>query len=315
MIMVLLCQAVAVHSKGKSFNALKPFGVTQKGTSISTSVHEITSPSLAASLECRGGGITEPRVSLLNMATKKRLVYKNWAATTRNDQDDKQSNRFKLEVYDKKNDETTGRHPNGIPKTILIRTDQHPQSLLDTDLKFTGSWHDGTKTNDRKRHWVPHFFVDDFIEGSPDDDNDNGRYVVSMAFSSRNNPHIFLGADLDNPGRVILVDTSQDPDTIPNNCRWEVIFNNTFWAWGKGTVGIVAGGVGAVALVAATGGLAAAALPGITGVSGIWLAPSTVALEIGKGAALYLGPKLGLGGIAWTLLESNVSDNLQQYFV
>lgn len=102
------------------------------------------------------------------------------------------------------------RGENDVAKTILIRTDQHPQSLLDrADLCFQGGTLDGGKCY-KKRRWWRVIYVQ--LEGD--------RSPV-VAFKSYQNSEL-LAATPDGAGVELISVPDLPVDQIPRRALWKL---------------------------------------------------------------------------------------------
>lgn len=146
-----------------------------------------------------------------------------------------------------------------MPNTVLIRTDAHPQSLLDSrDLAFQGGALDGGKCYDNHRWWDIFF-----ISGNTKQGNHAKMETTIYAFAtyeSRNMQRRQFLSVVNGQKQVGLESLDAD-DELPERAQWAV--NGCGTAFSPGQVRDAALVVPvAVAAGAVTGGYGGAALGG-----------------------------------------------------
>lgn len=209
----------------------------------------------------------EPRCSLMNMRSKSTMKVNNsWHASF-----DCQSDRCNWFKIQKK--ETNDK---GEPTIVLIRTDWHPQSLLDyRSLAFEGSALDSGKAYQSSRWWEPFL-----IAAHPDSNlrRVNMAIYAFRVYDSAPNVDMFLAGD----GNRVFLKSFSKTENLTADVMWGMSiigsamspFNvaSTFAVMPVAmTAGFLTGGFGAVSVLAPMGwqfpaavGAAAAGVPILT---------------------------------------------------
>ena len=208
--------------------------------------------------------MSEPRCCLVNVGSNKYLTCKDDWSVGMTDGYNGGNESFKLQWSKRNND--------GIVTTTMIRTDCHPQSLLDCrDLCFQGGALDSNKCYDQHRWW------DVVLLNLKPDGEKSIRFVVALKSATTNE---FLGAS--DYGVHLKSFTNDTPlDDIPSNYRWEIYVSGralspgqvTFIVFSPLVIAIAAfGGAGAVVgiygLEATVGGVSAVTVGGVLGALG-----------------------------------------------
>ena len=154
----------------------------------------------------------------------------------------------------------------GEPTTILIRTDEHPQALLDRrDLGFQGYALDGNKCDDHRRWWDVYPVKAHFHQVNGQGYVDKSIYAFAT-HDTRNQQKRWFLALFEEGFRLQLLDVNGE---IPETAQWQVESCGTAFSPGE-----VAGAAFVIPVAAAsaavTGGLAGAA------VGGAWVTTAAV---------------------------------------
>ena len=192
--------------------------------------------------------MSEPRLTIRNLATNHLLYASDWEATTTDEE--KAGNRdalFKVQWCERINDK--------IVTTVLIRTDCHPQSLLDVrNLKYQGGALDGGKCYDKHRWWKL-TWLEVAERGAP-----------TVLFQSFTNTGKYLVEKENNCGVELMEISGDTPmENIPDRAKWELTIGGRALSPGQATslcltlpvatvLGIISGGA---AVAGAVGPLAA----------------------------------------------------------
>ncbi|KAL3942948.1 MAG: hypothetical protein SGBAC_002937 [Bacillariaceae sp.] len=199
----------------------------------------------------------EPRCCLRNRETKKFLsVKKGWKAWKGglSDSDTGENESFKLQ-WCKRTDK-------GKVTCTLIRTDTHPQSLLDvSNLHFEGGALNPRKCEDRKRWWD----VIHIIEGQ------DKTFKYSIALKS-----VATGKYLVDDGKKLTLSHLNDSSSdFPDMFKWELYQNGRSAAspaqvqtMVSAPAIVISHAVGGGAAGAAVGGVAGAAVGAVPGAVG-----------------------------------------------
>jgi len=198
----------------------------------------------------------EARVHLLNEATKKSFtVDSNWKGSSKCEND--RCDWFKLQY--------SALASNGVVKWTTIRTDWHPQSLLDRrDLYFQGGAWDGGKFWNRNRWWGVVWgnttWNKDRKGWSPSD-----RQLAFYTYDSRHHYNLEFLA-MRNDGSVYLHSYPRSADALhlPRNAVWHVTVAGSAWSV-KETLWATLGAPLVVAAGVVTGGAAWAGIGALAG--------------------------------------------------
>ena len=184
-----------------------------------------------------------------------------WAGVLVNvDQAPNLDNRFKLQVV-RDEDQGPARYPGQMPRVVNIRTDRHPQSILDCNtLKFEGGTFDWSKTYGAHRRFIVKYCVEKESQ------------TPYVAFESCLNGK-YLGVDAN--GQLQMVEANPSDPSV----HWIFQKANHFWAWTPGQVA-----AGAALPVLFAGGAAV----GFAGAGGLLLAAAEVADTACLAAATHL---------------------------
>lgn len=211
-------------------------------------------------MDAEGG--SEPRCRLMNLKSKTDFtVDKHWKASFKCQNG--RCNWFKLQKKEWNDD--------GFPTVALIRTDWHPQSLLDAgSLDFEGSAMRRRKTYISSRWWNP------LLLNVHQDDSSNpnmGIFAWRVHDTRFDDEPKFLAGD----GNSVYLLGVKKNDTIPQNAQWAVSVIGRAFSPGEAAAialtaplaagaavsgGIVAAGLGAgwvTAMGATTAGVVAGA--------------------------------------------------------
>lgn len=191
---------------------------------------------------------SEPRCSLMNLKTKKKLVANgDWNAEAM------QTSPSRWDWFKLQKKEWNG--DTGYPTVILIRTDGHPQSLLTyTSMAFEGGTWDRNKCYDEHRWWNP-IMLNVHSKGSNPD-----AVVVALRVDEtkyEDNPKYLSSSGDEVSVERIAMETS-DPD-FPDQAKWVISVIGSAWSPGEVTGAVVVAPLAAGA-AAFTGGLAVGAL-------------------------------------------------------
>merc|ERR1712217_54901 len=218
---------------------------------------------------------SEPRCRLLNLKAKTDLTVnavsrRKWKADFKCL--DGRCNWFKLQKKEW--------NAAGFPTVVLIRTDWHPQSLLDyRSLDFEGSAWDSRKSYKSSRWWNPLLL-------GVHTDKDAHPNMAEFAFrvhKTRNWDHPrFLAGD----GKRVYLARVKANETIPPEAIWMVSAIGSSFSPGEVAAMAFAAPVGIVA-AAVTGGVAAA---GVAGITAGWVATAAVTAGVAAGGAALKGP-------------------------
>lgn len=201
----------------------------------------------------------EPRCSLKNMQTKRYLTCRDdWSGGLSDSNGINGS--FKLQWCKRGN--------NGVVTSILIRTDCHPQSLLDVrTLQFEGGTWDSNKCYKEERWW-------DIVPMNIVGEEHDIRFIVALKSASTGEYLVDDGNKL----TLNKLDKSANIEKVPDMFKWEVSVSGR--ALSPGQVSMIAFSPVVVAAGAVSGGALgfgfAAAFGTVAGTSG-----ATAALTIG----------------------------------
>jgi len=234
--------------------------------------------------------MSEPRLTIRNTATGNLLyVDGDWAATTCGE--DKEGTRdayFKVQWCE--------RGSKDIATTVMIRTDCHPQSLLDVrDLKYQGGAFDATKCNDKNRWWKVIY-----VELKP---GKGEKDVVPVVMFKSWTENKYLAETEGKKGiECLTLDDTVSVSDVPDRCKWKLTVGGSAWSPGQAAtfgiavplVALAAAVSGGTALAGAAGPIAAAltasgatTLAGFVGTTGAIAAGATLAgVSAGAGTAL-----------------------------
>jgi len=206
------------------------------------------------------------------------FVDADWACTTCDEsKSGEQSARFKVQWCERSNQ--------GVATTVMIRTDCHPQSLLDVrDLKFQGGALDGTKCDDRNRWWTIHYL--ELEPGAEEKD-----VIPVVMFQSKTESTYLAEKDGGGVECIALKDDTPIAD-LPDSVKWKLTVGGKAWTPGMvATVAIgtplavvaaaVSGGIGvaraSVPIAAALTASGATTLAGLVGTTGAIVTGATIA--------------------------------------
>lgn len=206
---------------------------------------------------------SEARCSLTNLGSGKMLdaAAHDWSAgMSEVPKDMDQAHKFKVQYTEKSE--------NGVIKTVLIRTDCHPQSLLDgavSPLAYEGGALDMHKTHVQSRWWDLIYL-------------DSAENAVHVMLRNRHN-HKYL-AEADSKPALVDLEPGMALSQVPKSAMWEIRITGralTPWetacfvvtaplkvALGTATAGVEVTGcaIGVALSTAATAGTAVATLGG-----------------------------------------------------
>ena len=182
--------------------------------------------------------MSEPRLHIRNLASTNLLYYDgHWRAGTIGEEHTGERHvKYKVQWCEKLGD---------FAKTVLIRTDKHPQKLLDApNLDFQGGIAYDGKKNDKARWWKV-----TYIEVS-----ENSATVLFQSYTKGG----YLAEKLDGSGvELIEIDGDTLTQDIPTRAKWELTIGGH--ALTPGEVVFVSISPLIFALGAITGGAATAA--------------------------------------------------------
>ena len=189
--------------------------------------------------------MSEPRLTIRNVANSHILYneHKHWTATIAEESKaGSQDAKFKVQWCERTEDK--------IVTVVMIRTDRHPQSLLDVrDLKYQGGALDGKKCHDKNRWWKLTWL--EVGEGG----------VTTVLFQSFEEKGKYLVETEDGSGVELMhIDDDTHLESIPQRAKWELTIGGRALSPGQAAaLGLLplAAVVGAI-----TGGSAAAAFAG-----------------------------------------------------
>ena len=168
--------------------------------------------------------MSEPRLHIKNCKTGRLLhVTEDWKANTiGNEHAGEQDVKFKVQCCEK-----TGK----FASTVMIRTDCHPQKLLDAnDLAYQGDALDSNKRNDKNRWWKLHY-----LEVS--------ETKVTVMFESYSKENLYLAETDDKKVTLIPMDNSQfqSHKNSPNGrAQWDLAIGGRALTTGQ-VAGVIVG--------------------------------------------------------------------------
>jgi len=247
--------------------------------------------------------MSEPRLTIRNASTGNLLyVDGDWAGTTCGE--DKIGTRdayFKVQWCE--------RSSKDIATTVMIRTDCHPQSLLDVrDLKYQGGAFDGGKCNDKNRWWKVIYVELKSGEGEKD--------VVPVVMFKSWTKNTYLAETKGKRGiECLTLSDDVSVSDVPDCAKWKLTIGGSAWSPGQAAAFGIA--VPLVTLAAAVSG--GAALAGASGPIAAALTASgatTLASAVGTTGAIAAGATLaGVSAGAGTALTQAFKELSDSMFV
>lgn len=212
--------------------------------------------------------MSEPRLQIQNIDSGHLLIVESdsWKASTASDDyAKKQIALFKVQWCEK---------PGKYASAVMIRTDCHPQSLLDaSDLAFQGSALDSTKCYDKYRWWKVHYLKLDQTKVTVlfESYERKGQYLAESRSERDVDGHVHRW---DYGVELIELGTDPEDKDIPGRAKWGLSIAGRSLSIGETTAISVAapfaalvGGLGAAG-AAATLGMSLTGAGVIGGVSG-----------------------------------------------
>lgn len=239
-----------------------------------------------------------PRLTIRNIATKHLLsVGSSWEATTSSaDKTGEQAGLFKVQWCEQISDK--------IAKTVLIRTDFHPQSLLDVrDLYYQGRALETQKCYDHNRWWKLIWL--EVAEGG----------VTTVLFQSYTRGTYLAEKEGSAGVEVIQLSDNIKLKDIPDRAKWNLTIGGRAFRPGQEDVVCLSVPVATVRSAFADGDASC----GTTGPMAAAFAASgatTLAEAIGTASAIAAGAVLhGISPAAATLLHGILKDVSHAFFM
>jgi len=208
--------------------------------------------------------MSEPRCCLKNRKTQKFLSAKSDWKGGLADSYTGENESFKFQ-WCKRGD-------NGIPSCTLIRTDTHPQSLLDvTDLYFEGGALDFSKCDNQNRWWD---IIPMMIE-KRDDEPEQLNYIIALRSATTGKYLVDSGNNL----TLRDLDKGTDMKNVPDMFKWELFVSGR--ALSPGQVTGIAFAPVVIAIGAATGGAAFLAFGAGIGIAAAGTTGAAIAVTVG----------------------------------
>jgi len=216
---------------------------------------------------------SEPRLQIQNLASTNLLYYDgDWRVGTIDEQKSGERHvKYKLQWHEKQGD---------FAKTVFIRTDKHPQKLLDADEMNEHAFQKGNGGKKCKSRWWKVTYLDV---------SENNVTVLFQSYTSG----LYLAEKVDGSG-VELIEKDDDTQTqdIPTRAKWGLTIVGS--AFSPGQVAFLCMTPFILAFGAATGGIAtgqfAAALEaaGASTIGGIVNCTAGIAIGAAVGGTLSI---------------------------
>lgn len=246
--------------------------------------------------------MSEPRLTIRN-ASSGNLLYVDheWAGTTCGEDKIGTSDAyFKVQWCERSN--------NDIATTVLIRTDCHPQSLLDVrDLKYQGGAFDGSKCDDKNRWWRVRYLA---LEGGS---GEKDVVPVVMFQSWTQNTYLAEKAG----GGIECIKLSDDIllTDLPDCAKWKLTIGGSAFSPGQVTCFALLTPLAALA-AAVTGGVAVAGAAGPLATIFAASGATTLASAVGTTSAVVTGAAIaGISAGASTAISQAFKELSDSMFV